>query len=586
MGVSREYARTKTHQSPCDSAVKFGKLPIFALSFAAAPTFFLSLHLKLLMEHNFASMSLQGRDSLGSSEDSGATVEFPEIHTGLENVPDSCMSAAVASIEDGKQRAQDLENRNLNIMLTSHTKDSEKNEIVTSVQVPGCKLDDQLSAQCAVFTAPSVPNAVSSPRLSQVQSSSAVGRLSIELPSFDRNDEPCGGATKFCTQASDFAGNVSDSAAGSPNPTVHRSSWDHDRDASISSPFGDLSPVWPDGKSNFIRRGFGNGPRKPRTQVRYTLPQGGFDISLKHKNLNQRSFSHKRIRRSKEKRISDGLKVPEKNLETLSCGANVLITLREKGWRESGVFVVLELTDHNEWRLAVKVSGVTKYSHKVNHILQPGSTNRYTHAMMWKGGKDWVLEFPDRSQWAIFKEMYEECYNRNIRAASVKNIPIPGVRLVEECDDYVTDLPSVRNSLNYMRQIESDVEMALNPSHILYDMDSDDEQWILGCAKSYGADENRYEGVSDELFEKTMDILEKVAYSQQRDNFTIDELEELMVEVDSIEIIEAIYEYWQQKRQTKGMPLIRHLQVFLLHFSSYYLLNCCCNYYFLIFQAK
>lgn len=579
MGVSREYVRTKMHQSSCNSAVKFGKLPIFALSFAAAPTFFLSLHLKLLMEHNFASISLQGSDSLGSSEYSGATVEFPEVHTGLENVPDtvpgsyvgvssesttaepgSCMSAAVAGIEDGKQRPQDLENGNLNIMLNSPAKDSKKNETAAGVLVPGCKSDNQESAECVVFAAPSVPNTVASPRLSQVHSSSAVGRLSIELPSFDQNDVPFDGPTKFCSQASDFAGNVSDSAAGSPYPTVHRSSWDHDRDGSISSPFGDLSPVWPDGKSNFIRSGFGNGPRKPRTQVRYSLPQGGYDFSLKHKSLNRRSFPHKRIRRSNEKRISDGLKVPKKNLDTLSCDANVLVTLREKGWRESGAFVVLELTDHNEWRLAVKVSGVTKYSHKVNHILQPGSTNRYTHAMMWKGGKEWVLEFPDRSQWVIFKEMYEECYNRNIRAASVKNIPIPGVRLVEESDDYITDLPSVRNSPNYMRQIESDVEMALNPSHILYDIDSDDEQWILRYGKSYGTDENKYEGVSDELFEKTMDMLEKIAYSQQRDHFTIDELEDLMVEVDSIEIIEAIYEHWQQKRQAKGMPLIRHLQ--------------------------
>ncbi|GAB2248659.1 hypothetical protein Droror1_Dr00008541, partial [Drosera rotundifolia] len=38
----------------------------------------------------------------------------------------------------------------------------------------------------------------------------------------------------------------------------------------------------------------------------------------------------------------------------------------------------------------------------------PGSVNRFTHAMMWKGGKKWALEFPDRSQWALFKEMHEE----------------------------------------------------------------------------------------------------------------------------------------------------------------------------------
>ncbi|KAL5804834.1 hypothetical protein ACOSQ3_031634 [Xanthoceras sorbifolium] len=57
-----------------------------------------------------------------------------------------------------------------------------------------------------------------------------------------------------------------------------------------------------------------------------------------------------------------------------------------------------------------------------------------------------------------------------------------------------------------------------------------------------------------------MDMFEKAAYSQQRDQFTSDEIEELMAGVGSFEAIKTIHEHWQQKRQEKGMPLIRHLQ--------------------------
>ena len=60
--------------------------------------------------------------------------------------------------------------------------------------------------------------------------------------------------------------------------------------------------------------------------------------------------------------------------------------------------------------------------------------NRYTHAMIWRGGKNWSLEFPERKQCKLFKELHEECHNRNLRATSVRYIPIPGVRKIEEYD--------------------------------------------------------------------------------------------------------------------------------------------------------
>ncbi|KAI4376939.1 hypothetical protein MLD38_014640 [Melastoma candidum] len=311
-----------------------------------------------------------------------------------------------------------------------------------------------------------------------------------------------------------------------------------------------------DRNDSSFKIGFMSGPKKPRTQVSYLMPYGSFDLSPKSRNSHNRIASHKRIRRLKEKDVSDTSK---KDFDVLSCDANVLITQGDRGWRETGATVYLEIDNQNEWKLVVKNAGTMQYSYKAHQFLQPGSTNRFTHAMIWKGGKDWVLEFTNRSQWTLFKEMHEECYNRNVRAASAKTIPIPGVRVIDENEDSGTEELLTRTSSKYFQQVESDVEMALNPSRVLYDMDTEDELWIsVNCSSD--SETCRSREIMEELFERTMDAFEKAAYSRQSDQFSSNEIEELMVGVGPIEIVKSIHDYWWKKRQRKGMPLIRHLQ--------------------------
>ncbi|CAL5431570.1 unnamed protein product [Camellia sinensis] len=482
IGASRESCVVAMSQSSCNSDAKHGIFFPFSLSFTAAPSFFLSLHLKLLMENSVACISHDLMYSLEHSENTG------------QPIADSC-----TVIQDCSESALEI----------------------TPEGNPATSLREAESSEwlpCA---------------------KSQLGPDTI-------------------SECNDLAWNMSDGIVRSPNPSGSRSVWHHNNNSSNCS-FGDTSHLWPNGKADFISNGFGNGPKKPRTQVQYTLPFGGFNSRSKHPMHSPRGLPYKRIRKANEKRTSDGSRNSHRNFELLACDANVLITIGDRGWREFGARVVLELADHNEWRLAVKLSGTTKYSYKAHQFLQPGSTNRYTHAMMWRGGKDWVLEFPDRSQWMLFKELHEECHNRNIRAASVKNIPIPGVHLIEECDDG-TEVPFIRSSPKYFRQVENDVDMAMDPSRILYDMDSDDEQWISENRKSSHAHVSKCEEISEELFEKTMDIFEKVAYAQQRDHFTSDEIEKFVVGVGPMEVIKVIHEHWRLKRQRKGLPLIRHLQ--------------------------
>ncbi|PSR91804.1 Histone-lysine N-methyltransferase [Actinidia chinensis var. chinensis] len=580
IGAFKESCSVAMNQSSSNSDVKHKLFLPFGLSFSAAPTIYLSLHLKLLMDKSVACISLRDHDSMCSLEHSENTCPVANGCTVIQDFPGSVSEITSEGYPETSSREAESSERLLCAKSQSGidaisecngvglVNSSQNNGNLSNVGTSACSRDPgensrdviELSQKSGVnslepgkfITTPQLM--VSKDHVSMGMSDSRIYSsltgLHVEIPLLDQIERLGDGKTPSSTRSSDLVWNMSDAIIRSPNPTGPRTIWHHNRN-SLSSSFGDTSPLWPNGKTHFIHNGFGNGPKKPRTQVQYTLPSDVSDFSSKHKIHSQRGFPYRRIRKANEKWTSNNSRNSHRNLEFLACDANVLITIGDRGWRESGSRVVLELADHNEWKLAVKLTGGTKYSYKAHQFLQPGSTNRYTHAMMWKGGKDWVLEFPDRSQWMLFKEMHEECYNRNLRAASVKNIPIPGVRLIEESDDNGIELSFIRSSPAYFEQIETDVDIAMDSSRILYDMDSDDEQWISL---------NKCEKISEELFEKTMDMFEKVAYSQQRDSFTSDEIEKLMVEVGAMEAVKVIHKHWQLKRQRKGMPLIRHLQ--------------------------
>ncbi|XP_028779370.1 uncharacterized protein LOC114735784 [Neltuma alba] len=563
MGISKE--STKVRANHCfDSANQ--KLPPFALSFAAAPTFFISLHLKLLMERSVAHLSFCDHMPLADQESSGLMTDgccgLDDYSNGNSkiNLKQNMMvwskddSFVEPELVIGSSVCCDgvLPQSGQNIALNSAgTSSSYGSERLSTIQLSEEKSHYFRSEHCPLPSS----SLIGEDKVGDLSLSFA-GDLSIQLPSADRIDKSMECDLHDAQHSSDLSWNINGGFIPSPNPTAPRSSWHRNRNSSSS--FGLSSHGWSDGKADTLHNGFSNGPKKPRTQVSYSLPFHGYDCSSRDKSHNQKGFPHKRIRKANERKSSDVAGSIEKNFDSLYCDANVLITLGEKGWRESGAQVVLELFDHNEWKLSVKLSGITRYSYKAHQFFQPGSTNRYTHAMMWKGGKNWVLEFTERSQWALFKEMHQECYNRNIRAASVKNIPIPGVRFLKENDNNGTEVAFVRSS-RYFHQVETDVEMALDPLRVLYDMDSEDEKWFFDIRNSK-KDNSECEGISEEIFEKTMDMFEKAAYAQQRVEFSTNEIEELIPDIRPLYVVHTIYEHWQQRRKKKGMALIRHFQ--------------------------
>lgn len=550
--------------------VKRGKLLPFALSFSAAPSLFVSLHLKLLMDNNVASISLRGDGSRyphGHSEKSCQLVAHSGnlIHKYTSNILETSF-VGNSGIPSGEVGFSKWTSAMPTLGLEMASKGSDYGLLLRNnqngkfdVAYTSVRSEDDEKAGDAILQPleterliPELKEAVMSSQFS-VSKGNDHG-LSVEVPDLQPDELAPFGSPATAARFSDMALSMGDNIVRSPKANGARVMSHNDRN-SISSSHGR-----PGGKPEFIQKGFSSGPKKPRTQVQYTLPSVAVDSSSKHNSRSHGGLPFHRIRKANDRRAAEVSNSLQRSKGFLACDANVLITVGEKGWRECGARVELESADHNEWKLSVKLSGTTKFSYKAYQFMQPGSTNRYTHAMMWRGEKDWALEFPDRTQWMFFKEMHEECFNRNLRAASVKNIPIPGVRLIEECESNGTELPFVRSSSDYFRQIETDAEMAMDPSHILYDMDSEDEMWVSGHRKSSPVHGSQCYEISEELFERTMDMLEKVAFAHQREDFQLDEIEEFLVEIGPMISIRSIHEHWKRKRLQKGMPLIRHLQ--------------------------
>lgn len=358
--------------------------------------------------------------------------------------------------------------------------------------------------------------------------------------------------------ASNLLWEMNDNAIHTPNMTDPQRVWHHNRHILVSPILAPRSTLW---SEDFIQSGFLSTTKKPRTQVSYPTLSRGHDVRSKNRIYHRKGSFYKKFKADLPKKLNVGLESHRSFQESLTCHANVLITTEDRGWREFGAEVLLDSDDQKDWKIVVKLAGVTKFSHKAQQVLQPGVPNRYTHAMMWKGGKDWSLEFTDRNQWFLFKIMHGQCFNQNIRAASVKNIPIPGVQLIDDGDESFMEVPFVLNSSKYYQLVGTEVETALDPSHVLYDMDSDDEKWISKFRGSLNNYDSTKLEVTDDMFERVMDMFEKVAYVKQCDCLNDDEIAEYMADFCSLDIIKAIYELWHEKRRKKGMPLIRQYQV-------------------------
>lgn len=563
-------------------------IPSFFLTFAAAPSFFLGLHLKMLFGKPIDSIGFQNLGSdLSDLENKGmidpsdvgncdaSTVEVSSMktvqtvemvfsggHTSDSSAP-KCPTAKHSKVDVD---ASPISTADGWVMSSPRSSYSELNVTGNAAGLPAKKdsCDHFMHGnalklrRCLMdrgswkFARSSRPHSVQELN-SSVFDSEAEGCSHIAMDG--REEAPAGQFITGCVNSTQV-----EPYTKQDRPAVYAelftgqgNFWDRNRNGTASQ-----SQLWQDHRAQNVYNGFTE-PRKRRSGFSNLIfGDNSDDIPFKDRGHMRRGRPSRQNKEEKKKRNSDNSSHLRMYLDSVYCSANILVVEVERGWRECGARVVLEASDHNEWMLAVKLSGFTKYTHKAQQVLQSGTTNRYTHAMIWRGGKDWSLEFPDRKQWTLFKDLHEECYNRNLRAASVRHIPIPGVRKIEDND---CSSNFVRPTSRYIRQLESEVEMALATSRVMYDMDSEDEEWLVDLNSMRIGDEGcQPSQVSEETFERIMDLLEKAAFTQQRELLNSDEVADFCWDIAPVEVVKAIHAHWQEKRWRKGMALVRHFQ--------------------------
>lgn len=242
-------------------------------------------------------------------------------------------------------------------------------------------------------------------------------------------------------------------------------------------------------------------------------------------------------------------------LDSSQCSANILITESDRCYRVEGAVVTLERPTSKEWLLAVKKDGLTRCTFKAEKIMRPCSSNRYTHVIMFSLDNGWKLEFANRRDWIVFKDLYKECSDNSIPATVAKFIPVPGVCDVSDYADSST-VPFERPD-TYISTNGDELSRAMTRKTANYDMDSEDEDWLSKFNNEF------QEHVSEDNFELIVDALEKAYYCNPDDCHDEKTAANRCQDLGSKEVVEAVYSYWMKKRKQKRSYLIRVFQVTL-----------------------
>ncbi|XP_042373135.1 uncharacterized protein LOC121967150 [Zingiber officinale] len=258
------------------------------------------------------------------------------------------------------------------------------------------------------------------------------------------------------------------------------------------------------------------------------------------------------------KELKYALAEVKQNIDSVHCRANVLVTDVDRCWREEGFEVMLELLGSQEWAIAVKFQGEAMYLHKSLDI-RPCVVNRFTHAYMWAGDYRWKLEFLDRWDWLVFKELQMECCERNLQESSSRMIPVPVFEEVsgyEEGSDANFSRPDV-----YIKIEDDEVQRAISSKVARYDMDSGDEQWLTKHNSSIQhANVGPDNDISVDEFEKIIYAMEKDSYRNVDDVFDKEKALNHYQHFGKRERLLSIYDYWTRKRSKNHSALVREFQ--------------------------
>ncbi|KAF5780023.1 putative enhancer of polycomb protein [Helianthus annuus] len=245
------------------------------------------------------------------------------------------------------------------------------------------------------------------------------------------------------------------------------------------------------------------------------------------------------------------------DIDSASCNASILVIESDRCHRETGAVITMETSGPNHWFLVVKRNGVERFRVETRNVMRPCFCNRVTHAIIWAGGDEsWRLEFPIRQDWLIFKELYKECSERTVRVqdCSASIIPVPQVNEVLGYADekYVPfKMPDL-----YIRSRGDEVSRILEKSDPVYEMDSDDDEWL----NKYN--DGRSSRVDEDAFEKIIDAFERGMYCSPDDYSDVTKAVDRCLMLASKDVLEAVYGYWMARRKAKRSALVPAFELY------------------------
>ncbi|XP_076902665.1 uncharacterized protein LOC143557491 [Bidens hawaiensis] len=250
------------------------------------------------------------------------------------------------------------------------------------------------------------------------------------------------------------------------------------------------------------------------------------------------------------------LKEVTENIDSASCNASILVIESDRGYREVGAVVTMEMVGPNQWFLVVKRNGFERFHIDALNVMRPCFCNRITLAIIWASSDEsWRLEFPNRQDWFIFKELYRECSERTVPVQSslASIIPVPRVKKVSEYADEKF-VPFKMPDL-YLSTRGDEVSRTLEKIDPVYDMDSDDDEWLNNF------NDGRDTRVDEDVFEKIIDAFEKGVYCCPDDYSDVTMVVDRCLSLASKDVLESVYGYWIAKRNTHA-ALVRVFKLY------------------------
>lgn len=247
------------------------------------------------------------------------------------------------------------------------------------------------------------------------------------------------------------------------------------------------------------------------------------------------------------------------NIDTSTCFANILVIELDRCYREEGATFNLVKSDPNQWFVAIEKDGTRRIDVMVQQVMKTCSFNRITHAVIWTCDSGWRLEFPNRRDWLIFKELYKACAEHNIKAPKVSGIPVPGVHEVPSYSQ--SSRGSFKRPHSYITCKDDELTRALAKGTANYDLDCDDELWLDKFNNEFFQDKRIDEHVSAVAFEQIINSFEKGLFCRQDDYSDVRVAVDLSMNLERKEVLEAVHNYWMRKRKQKKSALARVFQV-------------------------